>query len=387
MSYQEKPSTNQWSAEDRTRAVHLRYAIPGQYLGEFWRELESRCDQLRIPVAAGTTEFAYFEGPKLFAQVHDTKNVISGRTLGTTLDEFVRRVVGSMNPKLLDFRSCCIDIGFRDMASIPQSEAGEERPVTLLWKKRCLENFHKQIIAVSPNMQLQAEYFRTFHLRDSATYASKPRAVSGRLPSPADPGNPDSTKLGVYHSKAYNCDKERFAVLSGDYQPFAAPNLAALALTDSMICDVFAAGHDRASAVNGAPQRVKLELAWEANKRHLRAVAHHQKPTNGYAARKEVTFRLDVILVMLDRGAFVRNCEAKSRSRSTFTTAVGGPLLPLQDTQHFPYWILASSDVNEFVCTLACRFVKPLNYILSTNSNADASVQTNSFTSLEASIQ
>lgn len=376
LSYQEKPSTDQWCAEDRSRAIHIRYTVPGRYLDAFWRELKTRCDQVRIPVAKGTAEFAYFQGPKILAQVHDTKNIFAQPTLGKTMDLFVDRVMRSLDPALVDFPSCWVDIGFRDMASIRRAEGTEaETPVTLLWKKRCVENFHAQIASISPEMPLQAEYFRTYHLRDTANYTSKPRGVAGRVPRPDDPGNPKSTKLGVFHSKAYDCDKERFAVLSGEYRPFAASGLAALALTDRMIGDVFAASHDSSKAISGAPQRKRLEEAWEANKRHLRVVAEHISPTNGYAARKEVTFRLDVILSMHHRGEFTCG-DGDDRGDAATNRGIGGVLPALEPTadQHFPFWVLATKDVNEFVCTAACRFVMPLDYIFSLSSTIDDNV-------------
>lgn len=149
-SYQEKPSTNQWHAEDQSRAIHLRYAVPGRCLGVFWRELKARCGQLRIPTARDGAGFAYFEDPKLLFQVHDTKNIFAQPSLAQSLDLFVDRVLRPLDPNFIDFRSCWLDIGFRDMPSpYPGQREGQERQVTLLWKKSCLEHFHSKIAGYS----------------------------------------------------------------------------------------------------------------------------------------------------------------------------------------------------------------------------------------------
>lgn len=370
MSFQETPSTDQWHAEDRSRARHLQYTIPGERLGAFWRELEARCNQIRIPTAGGTREFAYFQHPKLLFQTHDTKNRLVRPTLTHSLDLFVDRVQRSMNPSFLDFRSCWLDIGFRDMPGpYTNNEDGRERHVTLLWKKSCLEHFHSQIADASSAMQLEPEYFRTFHLRDAATYTSRARAVSGRVPRPSDPGNPNCSKLGVVRAKSYDCDKERFSVLSSEYRPFSAPALAAMALNDSMLKDLFAASHDPSRAVSGAPLRKRLEVAWEANKRHLRAVAERDSPAHGYAVRREVTFRLDVILMMHHRGEFLGSSNSEGGAEPPAGLAPGSAVTARlhQDyrrgDRHYPFWALDTEEVNMFVSTLSCRFVKPLDRI------------------------
>jgi hypothetical protein len=370
-SYQEKPATDRWSAEDSSRAAHLRYTVPGQYLGAFWQAFQTRCAQIQIPVTNSTSTFAYFQNPRLVFQVHDTKNTFAHPTLGQSLDLFVGSVMQALCPSFLDFRSCWLDIGFRDLATASTaSTAGgqDEMPVTLLWKRECLEQFHAGIQGISPHMGLQSEYFRTYHLRDAATFNAKARGTAGHTPRPSDPGHPSCPTLGVLHAKAYDCDKERFSVLTSEYRPFAAPSLAALALTDDMMQDLFTAGHDRASAVTGAPQRKKLDAAWEANKRHLRAVTEHDSPTSGYAARKEITFRLDVILTMLHRGEFSQGAQSTNPDGAV----VGGAFpTKLGASEHNPFWVVPTADVNSFVCTLACRFVKPLDYVFAMGAAKD----------------
>jgi hypothetical protein len=66
-------------------------------------------------------------------------------------------------------------------------------------------------------MQLKAKYFRTLYLCDSVNYISKSYGFSSRVPRLDDPSNLNYTKLGVFHSKAYNYNKKRFSMLSSNY--------------------------------------------------------------------------------------------------------------------------------------------------------------------------
>ncbi|TQV90266.1 hypothetical protein IF1G_11025 [Cordyceps javanica] len=296
-------------------------------------------------------QFAYFQNPKLLFQVYDTKKSFAQPTLGQSLDLFVCEVMQALDPGWLDFRSCWLDVGFRDLAVASAAEGQEEIPVTLLWKRKCLQKFHADIEDISPHMGVQSEYFRTYHLRDVAIYDGKVRSVATRVPRPSDPGHPSCQTPGVVHAKAYD-----------------SPSLAALALTDPMMQDVFAAGHDRASAVTGAPQRRRLETAWEANKRHLHAVVEHEAPTNGYAARKEITFRLDLILTMLYRGESSRGEPSEGLESQA---RCGAASASLGDSKHHPFWVVPTADVNSFVCTLACRFVKQLDSMFAIGAAKD----------------
>ncbi|PWI64549.1 hypothetical protein PCL_09562 [Purpureocillium lilacinum] len=365
-SYQERPGTNRWHASDESRSVHLRYTIPGPYLGAFWRELKERCDQIRVPVAGGGDGFPYFQNPRLHFQVHDTKNVFGRPTAALSLDAFIETVMESLDPTHLDFRSCWVDIGFRDMPSQRPDAEGRRRPVTLLWKRACMQDFHRQICDASPDMRPEPEYYRSYHMRDVGGYASKASGAGANGPRPSNPGNPNCTKVGVVHSKAYNCNKELFSVMFSDYKLFGAPSLSALALNDDMVRDLFAAGHGEAEAVSGAPMRERLARAWEANKRHLLAVAQHDSPTNGYAVRKEVTFRLDVILVMHQRGEFgglgtrIDPISDGDPNKADGATAVESGS---DSRRHYPFWVLATEDINAFIFTLAGRFIKPLDHL------------------------
>lgn len=87
-----------------------------------------------------------------------------------------------------------------------------------------------------------------------------------------------------------------------DHRLFGSGFIALLALDEAMIRDLAVnnQNHQRASI----PQlnRPAILKAWEANRWHLKAlsdaIAH-----NGQGVRREVTFRLDVILSMWTNGS------------------------------------------------------------------------------------
>lgn len=370
MSFQEKPATARWRSEDESRASNLRYDIRGRFIESFWDDLCQRCNGLLVqPQDSSQAPFRYFAQPKLLFQVHGTKNVLAGETVAEVLDMFCEQVLSGLRVEHLDFRSCWVDIGFRDMPSSYTSSSthrdgavdGHDVPVTLLWKAKCHEHYNAVIKNTSaPDMGLRPERFRTYNLRDVAGFKAKARS-SRVLSSPLDPGNPNCTKLGVACAKAYHCSKEELAVIERDYQIFSSEHLPALTLPESMIQQPFSAGHNTARAVCGAPSRQSLQQAWDANKRHLHAVQSNQSSLNCYAVRKEITFRLDVILWMHSNGAFVA-----APDRPAIGEAIHATLQPrYRSDQHYPFWILPTKKVNGLKVSLVCRFIKPLNHIFS----------------------
>ncbi|POR39439.1 Uncharacterized protein TPAR_00363, partial [Tolypocladium paradoxum] len=178
MSYQEKTSSARWRADDENRAAHLRYGLPGQYLGPLWSEIENRCNQLLVRTTdQHSPEVPYFKCPRLLFQVHDTKNVIAGASVADALGTFCDIVLAHLNPTFLDFRSCWIDIGMRDMPSRYTNAAGNQAPMTLLWKRSCNDHYHRVVQAASPDISFNEVHFRSFNLRDVATYTSKARSA------------------------------------------------------------------------------------------------------------------------------------------------------------------------------------------------------------------
>ncbi|KND86132.1 hypothetical protein TOPH_09246 [Tolypocladium ophioglossoides CBS 100239] len=223
--------------------------IGWRFLESFWTELRQRYSDLRVqPRDPNRAPFAYFEDPKLLFQVHDTNNAIVGQSLTEAFDVFCDEVLGGLQLHYLDFRSCWVDIGFRDMPSTYSSPQGQDIPVTLLWKRDCHDYYDRVIKEAALDIALKPERFRTFNLRDVATYTAKAHS-SKRGPSTLDPGNPNYTKSGVLRAKAYHCNKELFSVMFSDYQTFGSQHLSAPALPDDMITHLFSMGHNSANAI------------------------------------------------------------------------------------------------------------------------------------------
>ncbi|KAJ4175328.1 hypothetical protein NW754_002329 [Fusarium falciforme] len=116
--------------------------------------------------------------------------------------------------------------------------------------------------------------------------------------------------------------------------------------------------------------REPLLRAWEANKRHVEALSDPKALAN-YGARKEGTFRLDTILTMLNRGFF-------DSDRSPHVGPVSWSI-PLRhgsredDDDHYPFWVVPTSDINGLIFTQAARFVLPLDHLFQEASLASSS--------------
>ncbi|KAH6961819.1 hypothetical protein BKA56DRAFT_700117 [Ilyonectria sp. MPI-CAGE-AT-0026] len=120
-SFQEKPGSSRWRAQDESRSFHLRYTIPAQYLMPFWQSVIRRANSSRISTRSGET-VAYFKNPRLLFQSHDLKNTFGRETLEETLNIFQEIVLQALDPAHLELRSCWLDIGFRDHATIRKGE-------------------------------------------------------------------------------------------------------------------------------------------------------------------------------------------------------------------------------------------------------------------------
>ncbi|KAL6402761.1 hypothetical protein AUP68_14097 [Ilyonectria robusta] len=350
-SYQEKPAMGRWSAEDENRSFRLAYTLPAQHLRRFWRLVVAKANELRVPTRRGEP-IAYFQHPRLLFQAHDLKNTFARPSLHETLSYFEDTVLKDLNPGHLDTRSCWIDIGIRDIVTDTRSpDLGGGEPYTLLWKSQCNRHAHKRLLDIAPDAPLVATHFRSFLLRDTGTLTSKiKRTRSSNL------GHPESRQLGIPRAKAYSSNKELFAVMFSNYALFSSGSLPLLAFDDERIQDLASMAQDRQRVYNRQLNRTSLLRAWEANKRHLRAISNPEALTN-YGLRKEVTFRLDTVLTMWDRGLF-----DPDRNPQTGPLSLAVPLRPDAD-EHYPFWIVPTSDINALIFTQAARFILPLDHL------------------------
>jgi hypothetical protein len=147
-----------------------------------------------------------------------------------------------------------------------------------------------------------------------------------------------------------------------NYQLFSSGHLPLLAFDEGMLKDLAVMDQNRQRAFVPQLNRSHLLHAWDANKRHLRAISSLRRHPN-FGIRKEVTFRLDVILAMWADGAL-------ESSRSPHT----GPIswdVPLGDGDgdarvsgmHCPFWAIPTEVMTSFVSTQAARLILPLDHI------------------------
>jgi hypothetical protein len=351
-SFQEKPGNNRWRPDDVNRAVHLQYTIPAEDLPLFWTLVVSKANAFQLTTKGGET-VPYFKGPRLLFQSHDLKNTFGKETLNASLEDFECTVLQALDPAHLDIHSCWIDIGARDFVASGLSHShGGQGPVTVLWKSQCHSHLHEQISRIAPESHLNAVKFQRFLLRDIGDYQVKAKRTRA-----SNPGHPHERRPGVIRAKAYSCHKELFSVMFSDYEIFGSGFLPLPALSEDILNDLSADNQGRRQAANTTQiRRGALVKAWEANKRHLRATSN-TRALASYGIRKEMTFRLDVILKMWHRGYFEpnRSLHVGKRSFKVSGASSGG--------EHDPFWVVSTRDINDFVFTQAARFVLPLDHL------------------------
>lgn len=233
---------------------------------------------------------------------------------------------------------------------------------------------HRTIRSISPDMRLVQSTYRSYGLRDAATYTGKSYSSAVHH---KHPGHPFNRKTGVVRAKGYHCYKELFGSMFSDYQLYANTELATLALPEDMVRRIYTEGHNQGSAtVWGVPSRAKLGTAWAANRSHVQTLYDKKVNAQGYAARKEITFRLDIIAVLYSQGGFSTRSSAHNDGAAgsgQAETALGGRINQRahvtaegdngSQPQHHPYWVIPTRGINAFVFTNASRFISTLDNI------------------------
>ncbi len=256
-------------------------------------------------------------------------------------------VLQAFHPDTLDGASCWVDVGSRDHAARSDTNPDKDEPAepySILWKSSCHHRLHEQLADLAPESPLSQCHFRSFLLRDVGTYL-----------------DPQSCTLGLIRAKAYNCNKELFSVTFSDYRTFGSRELPLLALCDTLINDLETASRKSRSVSSARVARASLLRAWDASKRHVRAMSESQLLAN-YGARREITLRLDALLFMRDHG-FFDPCRNPHTGQCTWEV----PLSPTGDA-HFPFWAIHTRDMNELVFAQAARLVLPLEHLFQTAS-------------------
>lgn len=237
---------------------------------------------------------------------------------------------------MLDLRSCWVDIGTRDYVAAPSGSRRLRRGenLTLLWKSQCNRRLHERVLDAAPDSSLTPTYFRSFLLRDVGHLTTKIKPTKA-----PNLGHPASRKTSVVRVKAYNSIKKSVSVMFTSYYMFGSGFLPLLALDEAMIRDLASMAKARERVYETRLNRNALVRAWDANKRHLKAISNPQALTN-YRLRKEVTLRLDALLTMWSRGFF-----DPERSPHTGTLTCEVSLNSDSDEPHYPFWVVPTRDI------------------------------------------
>lgn len=370
-AYQERPGAGRWAADDESRTFRLAYSVPAECLSRFWSSIVQKANLHRMQTRRGKT-IAYYRNPRLLFQAHDLKNVFAQPNLQESLVLFRDAILAGLDPEQLDLHSCWLDVGMRDhvsrehhhhdgQAPSQNDPNSHHEPWTLLWKSACCRHLHRRLGDIAPEASLDARYYRSCLLRDAGTYYAKAKPTRS-----SNPGHPEARAPGIIRAKAYDCKKELFGVMFSDYKLFSSGSLPLLALDEGMLKDLAGMGQNCQRAFAPQLTRSHIMRAWDANKRHLRAISSARRYPN-FGIRKEVTFRLDVILTMLADGVFQ---PGQSTHTGPMTQEI--PLDPASTTQHYPYWIVPTSVIKDFISTQAARFILPLDDIFREVANKTA---------------
>ncbi|RKK76848.1 hypothetical protein BFJ71_g16855 [Fusarium oxysporum] len=376
-AYQEKPGMGRWSAEDESRSYRLAYAIPASVLSHFWAAVVRNANRHRVQNKKGDA-IPYFKNPRLLFQAHDLKNTFATDNLQESLALFRDTVLAGLDPTQIDIHSCWLDIGMRDHVRTSTTPPGNEsqhhhEPWTLLWKSDCCRYLHDQMGDIAPETPIEATYYRPYLLRDAGGYYAKAKSTRK-----SNPGSPEARSSGLIRAKAYNCSKELFGVMFSDYQLFSSGFLPLLAFDEGMLKDLAVTDQSRQRAFVSQLNRSRLLDAWDANKRHMRAVSSLKRHPN-FGARKEVTLRLDVILAMWASGRLEPDQSHHTGPMCWEVPLSRTPSFPHSDDliigeqQHCPFWVIPTRILTSFVSTQAARFILPLNYIFSAVTTAQSS--------------
>ncbi|KAH7112291.1 hypothetical protein B0J13DRAFT_631513 [Dactylonectria estremocensis] len=328
-SFQEKPGGGARSPDDMHRAFHLTYHVPTAALSQLWAAIVQRANQFRVRAKRGD-DIPYFKEPQLLFQSHDLKNMFARPSVHESMCLFRDAILANLDPTRLDVHSCWLDIGSREWVERPDPNPGVSRESTeawtLLWKSQCHEQLHRELNSTLPD---------------------------------ANAGHPDTRGLGIIRAKAYSCQKELFGVLYSSYELFQSGHLPLLAFDEGMLKELASMSQGRHRASTTQLRRESLLSAWEANKRHLRAISTARLLAD-YGARKEVTFRLDVILAMWSTGEL-----GAGRSPHTGSRARSVPLRrdEVASQSHCAFWAVPTRDINALIVTQAARLVLPLEYL------------------------
>ncbi|KAG6998295.1 hypothetical protein FocnCong_v013533 [Fusarium oxysporum f. sp. conglutinans] len=156
-----------------------------------------------------------------------------------------------------------------------------------------------------------------------------------------------------------------------------------------MLKDLAATDQSRQRAFVSQLSRSRILDAWDANKRHMRAVSSLKRQSD-FGIRKEVTLRLDVILAMWVGGRLEPNQSPHTGPMcwevplapppppsSSLSSSPSSPSPPIVgEEQHWPFWVIPTQMLTAFVSAQAARFILPLDHIFSevtTASSADRS--------------
>ena len=301
------------------RLLDLHYHIPAHYLETFWNRILFHIQD----EASRDFSMNIFESPVLFINAYDLKLQTRQDSFDLCREEFGIFLENTFNWQHWNNNQTWVDVGFEDVPSKGLSSSSST-PLTFLRRRSCLEHWI-QHLKHSPDNALLSSQIYNWNLTADAGSARIKFNAGHHL-----------RQGGVIFAQSYNVIKNLFTTSVKDHLPFADPDLEGLGMGKEVLQSWYEM-NQTGSGVSSDPLE-PLRNGFLAMKRQIHETlleATHE--ISGVREEYRITYNLFLSLEIPD-------------------------ILPETQGQ-FPYWVLDTRDVVDFMRWEYNRWIFPIEYL------------------------
>ena len=312
----------------------LIYTIHPDHLATVWASIQARCNRDEPP-------FRPFRNCFLLVSAHNLKLSLKAPSLARARARLMAALDSAFHlddPALHDAADSWLDCAYEDIVVGPP-----ERPLTLLLRTSCLADWGAALADPASGAAAHTHVTR-YHWATTAEAASLTVTPSAK----------HSLSPALSHCKSYASHKEIMATPAKNVTAFENPRLDALTFTQESLDEFYraanAADSGAATSTHARDLRAKVVASYEQVKRRV-ANALAASRTRSYGYRRELRLNLDAVLAMtLEESAEVMTLPVQ-------VDDLPGPPGSAEDPGHWPFWILETATVNDFVAANCNRFL------------------------------